>query len=120
MWRWRRERRFLRLGCRENSSGSRSGGGDGRRLADGVAVDHKFDAAIALTALGGIVRSDGLRFAEAVSGHGRGCNTLFGEKIADAVAVHQTWPIAGRDGEFRGAGCRSRGRSWSRRMILPC
>jgi hypothetical protein len=85
MLRWRRERRFLRLGCRENSSGSRSGGGDGRRLADGVAVDHKFDAAIALAAVGGIVRSDGLRFAEAVSGHGRGCHTLLGEEIADAV-----------------------------------
>ena len=84
MWRWRRERRFLRLGCRENSS-RKSGGGDGRRLADGVAVDHKFDAAIALAAVGGIVRSDGLRFAEAVSGHGRGCHTLLGEEIADAV-----------------------------------
>src|SRR5260370_7203838 len=85
MWRWRRERRFLRLGCRENSSRSRSGGGDGRRLADGVAVEHKFDAAIALAALGGIVRSDGLRFAEAVSGHGRGGNTLLCEEIPDAV-----------------------------------
>ena len=38
--------------------------------ADGVAVNDELDAAVALAAFGGVVRSDGLRFAEAAGGYG--------------------------------------------------
>jgi hypothetical protein len=46
----------------------RSGGRGG--AADGVAVNDELDAAVALAAFGGVVRSDGLRFAEAAGGDG--------------------------------------------------
>jgi hypothetical protein len=44
-------------------------GGYGGGLADGVAVDDEFDAAIALAAFGGVVGCYGLGFAKAASGH---------------------------------------------------
>src|SRR5579859_6135111 len=62
-------------------------GGDGGGLADGVAVDDEFDAAIALAALGGVVGGNGLRFAEAAGGHGAGGDALFGEEVADGIGA---------------------------------
>src|SRR5713226_463575 len=64
----------------------RRGGGRGG-AADGVTVDDELDAAVALAALRGVVRSDGLHFAEAAGGDGRRSHALFGEKIADGVGA---------------------------------
>ncbi len=44
--------------------------GGSRGVADSVAVDDELDAAVALTAFGGVVGGDRLRFAEAVGGDG--------------------------------------------------
>src|SRR5260370_28619759 len=68
------------------SSRSRCGGG-GSRVADGVTVDDEFDAAVTLAAFGGVVRSHGLRLAEAVGGDGRRRYALFGEKITDGIGA---------------------------------
>src|SRR5437899_4755156 len=64
----------------------RSGGGHGG-VADGVAVDLEFDAAVALAAFGRVVGGDRLRLAEAVSGNGRRRYALFGEKIANGIGA---------------------------------
>ena len=56
-------------------------------FADGVAVDDKFYAAIALAAFGGVVGGYGLRFAEAAGGHRAACHALFGQEIADGVGA---------------------------------
>ncbi len=56
-------------------------------VADGVTIDHQLDAAVALAAFGGVVRSDGLRFAEAAGGDGGGRDALLGEKIADGIGA---------------------------------
>ena len=70
---------MLRLGC--------GCGGSGSGVADGVAVDDEFDAAVALATLGSVVGSDGLRFAKAAGGDGRGGHALFGKKIADGIGA---------------------------------
>ena len=54
---------------RVDSVGGGCAGGDGGRFADGVAVDYKFDAAISLAALSGVVGGYGLSFAKAAGGH---------------------------------------------------
>src|SRR6266853_37770 len=64
----------------------RSGGGHGG-VADGVAVDDEFDAAIALAAFGRVVGGDGLRLAEAVSGDGRRGYTLLREKVENGIGA---------------------------------
>src|SRR2546423_2504877 len=58
-----------------------------RGVADGVTVDHQLDAAVALTAFGGVVRSDGLRFAEAAGGDGGNRDALLGEEIAHGIGA---------------------------------
>src|SRR5438105_3250148 len=55
--------------------------------ADGVAVDDEFDAAVALTAFGCVVRSDRLRFAEAACSDGRAGHALLGQKITHGVGT---------------------------------
>src|SRR6266851_1112473 len=62
------------------------GGGDGG-VADGVAVDDEFDAAVALGAFGGVVGSDGLHLAEAASGDRGASDALLSEKIADGIGA---------------------------------
>src|SRR5258708_5011237 len=62
------------------------GGGRGR-VADGIAVDHELDAAVALAAVGGVVRSDGLRLAEAAGGDRGGRDALLGEEIAHGIGA---------------------------------
>src|SRR5580704_9911389 len=62
------------------------GGGRGG-VADGVAVDDELDAAVALAALGGVIRGDGLHFAEAARGDIGAGHTLLGEKVADGVGA---------------------------------
>src|SRR6266700_3233352 len=66
---------------RTGSGGSRGG------VADGVAVDHELDAAVALAAFGGLVGGDGLDFAEAAGGDGRRRYALFGEKFAHGTGA---------------------------------
>src|SRR5713226_7436628 len=63
-----------------------SSGGHGS-VADGVAVDDEFDAAVALAAFGRVVGGDRLRLAEAVSGNGRRRYALFGEKVANGIGA---------------------------------
>src|SRR2546422_1220174 len=62
------------------------GGGHGG-VADGVTIDDKLDAAIALAAFGRVIGGDGLRLAEAVSGNGRRGDALFGEKVANGIGA---------------------------------
>src|SRR6267142_875948 len=81
--------RRVPLRKKENAKGlplRRRGGGRGG-AADGVAVDDEFDAAVALAAFRGVVRSDRLHFAEAAGGDGRGGHALLGEKIADGIGA---------------------------------
>src|SRR5260370_42190633 len=66
--------------------GRRGGGGDGG-VADGVAVDDEFNAAIALAAFGGVVGSGGLRFAEGAGGGGRRVFILLAEGIGDGLGA---------------------------------
>ncbi len=54
-------------------------------VSDGGAVDDELDAAVALTAVGGVICGDGLRFSKTVRRDGRRRNSLLGEKIADGI-----------------------------------
>src|SRR6266581_2628158 len=65
----------------------RGRGGGGGAVADSIAIDDEFHAAIALPAFGSVVRSDGLRFAEAASGDGRTGDALLGKKIAHGIGT---------------------------------
>jgi len=86
----RKKKEGTRRGCPSKKNELlllRGRGGGGGGVADGVAVDDEFDAAIALAAFGGVVGSDGLRFAEAARGDGRTGDALLGEKIADGIGA---------------------------------
>src|SRR6267142_5034251 len=77
----------LRTTCGGKRGARGRGGGGHGGVADGIAVDDELNAAIALAAFGGVVRSDGLHFAEAAGGDGRTRDALFGEKIADGIGA---------------------------------
>src|SRR5258708_5356272 len=81
-------RRGISLGMRPllrtTCGGKREGIG---RCADGVAVDDELDAAVALAAVGGVIRSDGLRLAEAAGGDRGGRDALLGEEIAHGIGA---------------------------------
>ena len=88
------ERRPLAVGEWPHESGNEHGlllarRGTGRRsgVADGGAIDHKLHAAIALAALGSVVRSDRLRFAEAACGDGRSGHALLGQEITHGIGA---------------------------------
>src|SRR5216683_1778655 len=66
---------------RTGSGGSRGG------VADGVAVDHELDAAVALAAFRGLVGGDGLGFAETAGCDGRRRYALFSEKFAHGTGA---------------------------------
>src|SRR5207245_11206843 len=58
-----------------------------RGAADGVAIDDKFDAAVALAAFDGVIRSNGLCFAEAAGGD-RGCgHAVLREEITNGIGA---------------------------------
>src|SRR6266478_2962793 len=56
-------------------------------VADGVAVDDEFDAAIALAAFWRVIGGDRLRLAETVSSDGRRRYALLGEKVANGIGA---------------------------------
>src|SRR5258708_11102124 len=71
--------------------GRRGGGGRGR-VADGVAVDDELDAAVALAAVGGVIRSDGLGLAEAPGGDKRSRDAMLGVGLALRIVARRRHP----------------------------
>ena len=62
--------------------------GDGAEgYADGVTRYHELDAAILLTARGGVVRCDGIGFAHSGGGNVGGGDSLFGQEIAHGIGA---------------------------------
>src|SRR5579859_5768852 len=59
----------------------------GRRIADGVAVDDEFDAAITLPAFRGVVGCHGLGLTEALCGDAGSGHALLGKEIADGIGA---------------------------------
>src|SRR5262245_16958553 len=73
--------------CRCHALLLRRRSGGGRGVADGVAVDDELDAAVALAAFGGFVRSHGLRFAKAARADAGGRDALIREKVAHGAGA---------------------------------